>query len=324
MKQPPFPSVKPTIEIERFLHTDQTQCFDQDGHPIDCCNSGQDGRFGSTQPPVVDRFVNVGPVVEDHWSGLFWTRKADIAAFPLTWEEAAAFVQEMNRCQRFGRTDWRLPTRRELFGLISHQHINPALPSGHPFRDVFNGYYWTSTPCARLPDQAWYLHMGGARIYRGMKHGSYMVWPVAGPSARPSTGKDRFVAQTDSFYDRLTGRSWLNNQWLDNEPATWQAALDRVAALNHKRVGGYGDWRLPNIRELESLIDVTAHSPAFSPACPLSAVMEGYWSSTTSIYEPRYAWVLYTQDGAVGVGFKVLRDFHVLAVRCAAHHGMAV
>ena len=118
-----------------------------------------------------------------------------------------------------------------------------------------------------------------------------------------------------------TGRTWLNGQLLDHETATWQDALDRVSALNRERVGGYGDWRPPNIRELESLIDITAHSPAFSPTCPLSSVMEGYWSSTTSIYEPRYAWVLYTQDGAVGVGYKVLRDFHVLVVRCTANHG---
>jgi hypothetical protein len=230
----------------------------------------------------------------------------------------------MNRCQRYDRTDWRVPTRRELFGLVSHQRINPALPSSHPFMDIFNGYHWTSTQCARLHDQAWYIHMGGARVYRGMKHGSYMVWPVAGPSDRPSTGEGRFIAQTDSFHDRLTCRTWLNGQLLDHEPATWQDALDRISALNRKWVGGYSDWRLPNIRELESLVDVTTHSPAFSPACPISMVKEGYWSSTTSLYEPRYAWVLYAQDGAVGVGYKVLRDFHVLAVRCESQKGTVI
>lgn len=34
-----------------------------------------------------------------------------------------------------------------------------------------------------------------------------------------------------------------------------------------------------------------------------------YWSSTTSMYESRYAWVLYMRDGAVGVGFKPLSEF---------------
>lgn len=81
-------------------------------------------------------------------------------------------------------------------------------------------------------------HMGGARTYRGMKHGSYIVWPVAGPSARLSTGEGRFVAQTDSFHDCLTGRTWLNGQLLDHESATWQDSFYPVSALNRGLVGG--------------------------------------------------------------------------------------
>jgi len=49
---------------------------------------------------------------------------------------------------------------------------------GHPFTNIFTGYYWTSSSCARLPNQAWYIHLGGARVFKGMKYGSYMVWPV--------------------------------------------------------------------------------------------------------------------------------------------------
>jgi hypothetical protein len=33
------------------------------------------------------------------------------------------------------------------------------------------------------------------------------------------------------------------------------------------------------------------------------------------MYEPRYAWVLYGIDGAIGVGFKGQAEFHVLAVK---------
>jgi hypothetical protein len=97
------------------------------------------GLFGLLKGRYEATAISVGPVVEDQWSVLVLPRKVDISAFPLAWEEAVAFVADMNRCQRFGITDWRVPTRRKLFGLISHQHINPALPCGHPFRDVFNG-----------------------------------------------------------------------------------------------------------------------------------------------------------------------------------------
>jgi len=98
-------------------------------------------------------------------------------------------------------------------------------------------------------------------------------------------------------------------------PVTWQEALETVKAMNRPAAGGYNDWRLPNIRELESLADMNSHSPALLPDHPFDGVADGYWSSTTSVYEPRYAWVLYTRDGAVGVGFKAKSDFHAWAVR---------
>ena len=77
----------------------------------------------------------------------------------------------------------------------------------------------------------------------------------------------------------------------------------------------YTDWRLPNIRELESLIDTGKHSPAVAYGDSVTTVQDGYWSATSSVYEPRYAWVLYTGDGAVGVGYKPEAEFFTIAVR---------
>ena len=84
---------------------------------------------------------------------------------------------------------------------------------------------------------------------------------------------------------------------------------------NRRRSAGFDDWRLPNIRERESLVEIKSHSPALPQGHPFHSIQEGYWSSTTSAYEPRYAWVLYLRYGAVGVGFKSKPDFFVWAVR---------
>jgi hypothetical protein len=148
-----------------------------------------------------------------------------------------------------------------------------------------------------------------------MKHGSYMVWPVSGSVHERNIIKGRFVKQTHSFYDHLTQRTWLNDKCLDTRAMTWQQALDRIKRLNEENAAGYRDWRLPNIRELESLVDVTSHSPALSARQLFNRVHEGYWSATTSLYEPRYAWVLYMKDGAIGVGYKPQQDFYLLAIR---------
>jgi len=300
-----------------LLYTDQNMCYDVHGNHIECRNSGHDAGFKQPDMAVLaSRYRVQGDSIKDNLSGLVWKKYAGLSEFPLSWPEAQQFVAEINNSVKQVENRWRLPTRRELFSLVSHQFVNPSLSQGHPFTDVFNGYYWTGTSCARLHDQAWYIHMGGGRVYRGMKHGSYMVWPVRGQMHHPTKGRHRFRRHTGVYFDRYTNRLWYTGSDLLTRPRTWEEALLAIRKLNDDHKKGFGDWRLPNIRELESLVDDSRHSPAFEPGFSTAiAQITGCWSSTTSIYEPRYAWVLYSIDGAVGVGFKVQAEYHTLAVR---------
>lgn len=292
----------------------------------------------------------IDPIVEDTHTGLAWTKDASLSEFPLTWEEALDFVADLNDGQLAGYTDWRLPNRRELFSLISRRRINPALPAGHPFEHVFHGYYWTGTTCARLPEQAWYVHLGGARVFKGMKHGSYMVWPVRSLRAGPDTvwrtgqkscytptfkpspcrgrGQDgdlaagrpwprpRFVMEGETVWDRMTDRVWTRRAHIGPaEPVDWEAADRCVQTMNKQKAYGCADWRLPTIVELESLCDLGRHSPALPADHPFNDVQPYYWSADTSQYDRQYAWVLYLVDGAVGVGFKPGAEFYVWPVR---------
>jgi len=287
-------------------------------------------RFGIEWP--IPRFEEREGVTIDRLSGLTWTQDAGLTEFPQTWCDALDFVKKMNREAACGYQDWHLPSRRELFSLVSHDGINPALPFGAPFENVFAGYYWTATTCSRLKDQAWYIHLGGGRVYRGMKYGSYMVWPVrchpndhapvsAGGRRPDGTSKSccshagRYEIDNDTVYDRFTGLGWVKMDALSSDRLNWTGALDFIRSMNAASVHGHADWRLPNVRELESLIDVRRHTPALSDGYPFGQIPDGCWSSTTSVYEPRYAWVVYMQDGAVGVGYKKNADFHVWAVR---------
>lgn len=298
------------------LDMDQTGCFDESGKAANYHDVGQDGLAKQTHRfEGSDRFHVTDDIVQDKSSGLFWHINANLPGFPLTWKEAFEFIQEINTSRLAGINEWRLPERRELFSLVSHQFINPSLPKGHPFDNVFHGYYWTRTESARLFDQAWYVHLGGGKVYRGMKHGSCMVWPVSGQFANHPFMENRFIATEDSFYDRVTCRSWYAGNKLNNGKTTWEEAIQAVKKLNETSEAGNGPWRLPNIRELESLVDDKNHSPAFANGFLLNKIQDGYWSSTTSLYEPRYAWVLYPLDGAIGVGYKFNVDFNVLAVR---------
>lgn len=305
---------------QHLLETDQTRCYTEDGHEIPCDGTGQDASAEKQiQQPHHLRFQVVDHVVRDDATGAVWLRDANPAEFPLSWQEARDYVADMRVRRAHGYGDWQLPSRRLLFSLISHQNINPSLPGKHPFKNVFTGYYWTGDTCRRLPGQAWYVHLGGGRIHRGMKHGSYMVWPVC-PGRLETAGNspleaEHFAADDSCVRDARTGLTWSRNADPVGRRLTWQEALSAVGALNRERHGSFSNWRLPNIRELESLVDLGSHSPALSPGHPFFNVREACWSSTTSVYEPRYAWTFYSRDGFVGVGFKPRADFYAWPVR---------
>ncbi|MFH1820102.1 Lcl C-terminal domain-containing protein [Thiobacillus sp.] len=330
--------------VHGYLQTGQTTCHDSGGAAIPCAGSGQDGEFRRGIPWPGPRFEGHGEVILDRLTGLFWTRNATPGELPMTWPEALAFVAAMNRERALGFSGWRLPNRRELRSLVGHQTRRPALPEGHPFANVFAGWYWSATSAAGVPAHAWYVDMDGGRMFYGGKDQSFLVWPVRGESqVLPATGQTlcyddrgavipcagtgqdgefraglpwpvpRFSARDETVIDRLTGLVWRRAANLVPEGVIWQEALAAVARLNLDE-GGRG-WRLPSINELESLVDCAAANPALSPDHPFAQVRDVYWSSTTSLYEPDWAWALYLDKGAVGVGQKSQAHFHVWPVK---------
>jgi len=112
--------------------------------------------------------------------------------------------------------------------------------------------------------------------------------------------------------DHLTGLLWRRSANLTAQPVVWPAALAAVAELNQKDAENH--WRLPTINELEVLVDCATHSPALPSGHPFVDVQDIYWSSSSSLFEPDWAWALYLDKGATGVGQKRLAEFSVWAV----------
>ena len=92
--------------------------------------------------------------------------------------------------------------------------------------------------------------------------------------------------QDGTVTDSITGLVWLKNAGCFS-PANWASALAQVNGLANGTCGlsdgsAAGQWRLPNINELESLVDVSASNPAVTPGSPFTNVSTGiYWSSTS-------------------------------------------
>jgi len=129
-------------------------------------------------------------MVQDTSTGLIWPRSANPLGYPLPWVEALAAVAELNRARFLGGDDWRMPNRVELRSLIDHAERQPALPAGHPFRDVFLGWCWTSTTKAGQSAYAWNVHLEGGRLFFSRKDEFRLLWPVRGESrVLPRTGQ---------------------------------------------------------------------------------------------------------------------------------------
>lgn len=92
----------------------------------------------------------------------------------------------------------------------------------------------------------------------------------------------------------------------------WQEALDYCDALILPSEG-YSDWRLPDRRELMSIVDYGRAQPAIDtevfPECLPSRI---YWSSSTSASSSNFAWSVYFDYGIVQYGYKLYHRF----VRC--------
>ena len=236
--------------------------------------------------------------------------------------------------------EWRLPNREELMSLIDYSQSNPALPSGYPFTGVQSEYWSSTTSAFNAPGAwAVNMPDGVVSSHTKTATDAY-VWPVrSGPSSGtvqlPQTGQTtcydatgnqivcsgtgqdadkaegvvwpspRFTDNGDgTLMDNLTGLVWLQNANCFGTVA-WTDALTDANGLANGMCGlvdgsTAGQWRLPNVRELDSLInaDQSNLSTWLTPQGFSNVVTVGnYWSSTTSAGTTGDAWSLGAASG---------------------------
>ena len=121
----------------------------------------------------------------------------------------------------------------------------------------------------------------------------------------------RFTVQADTncVTDNLTGLVWARNANLG--AMTWADAITYCEGLTY---GGTKDWRLPNAKELYSLIDLGRSTPALPSGHPFTGVQSGfYWSSCTYAAFTENPWYVYLYYGD-GATYKTV-TYYVWPVR---------
>jgi hypothetical protein len=148
---------------------------------------GSDGELQLGMAWPDPRFTDNGDgTVTDNMTNLIWMKNTNIFGFQ-SWY--AALIDCHNLVG-----GWRLPNILELLSLVDFNYEDPyapgfvahgALPHGHPFTNITEGYYWTSTIASdNFGIMAWRIAMGvmGGDVSKdGQAAGRHLVWCVRDP-----------------------------------------------------------------------------------------------------------------------------------------------
>lgn len=267
---------------------------------------GQDAQH----PGPVPRYRDNGDgTVSDLNTGLTWVKARGQR---MAWTDAMGGAAT---CRVGGHNDWRVPTIKELYSLINFNGgCGGTVANSRPYLDTqyFDFVYGDESKGARIIDcQDWsatqYLGktMGGNSTVFGVNFadGRIKGYPKAFPGGRdmrlyvryvrgnPAYGRNDFRDNGNgTITDRATGLMW--QQADSGKGMNWEQALAYAA---NSRLVGHSDWRLPNAKELQSIVDYTrapavTQSPAIAPVFHVTKLSDGdypfYWTSTTHLDGP--------------------------------------
>lgn len=333
-----------------IVDTGQIRCYDNTTEieypkPSDAF-FGQDAQYSGNQPAYKD---NGDGTVTDLNTHLMWLQNP---VGKMTYAQAVAAA---STCRVGGYTDWRLPTIKELYSLILFNGTDPDPMSQdtsrqHPFIDTkyFKFQYGNPADGDRIIDSQFATStiyrsttMNGNKTMFGVNFadGRIKGYPAEATRGRPAKGfyvlyvrsnpdygKNQFVDNGDgTVTDNATGLTWMKAD--SRRPMNWQQAL---AYAENLELAGHDDWRLPNAKELQSIVDYTrcpdiTRSAAIDPVFEVTPIKnEGgqtdypfCWTSTTHTSLSRGDTACYIAFGrALGfmtnprTGQKQLMDVH--------------
>jgi len=260
--------------------------------PFKLQDTGQTGSYTTTSGEDSDFLLNPQSftdngdgTVTDNNTGLMW-QKTD--GGEMTFESASAYCTALTLG---GYHDWRLPGNHELFSLNKYDVINPAVNTAY-FTKTAAEYWWTGETRADDATRVWVVNAGGGT---GAHPKSETVSAGGSKKIHVRAVRDPFTTQfpVDHFTDKgdgtikdnYTGLTWQKLQ--SSNTMTWEEVLSYASGLT---LAGKADWRVPNIKELQSLNDEKLTKPSFNKSWFPGISSGNFWSSTTLIQTTTRAW----------------------------------
>lgn len=298
------------------IDTQQNTCYNNTGDAITCPAKGQalygqDAQFKGIQPSYTRH--NNGTVTDNN-TRLMWQKTPNYKHYQ--YKDAIAYCGALSLG---GYQDWRLPSIKELYSLADFRGeiVNPRKESQNtPYIDTdyfdfqydkrmaYIGQYWSITKYVRGPvhntqnvEAAFGFNFadGHIKAYEtGYAFGTNnKTIHAPGNFVRCVRGKanvygvNHFVANNNgTVTDKATGLMW--QQADDGTRRNWQDALAYAEA---SKLAGHNDWRLPNSKELQSLVNYNGQVGQY----PAIDTQFFTLSGKNTVADPTWVWTNTTQ-----------------------------
>ncbi len=303
-----------------IVDTAQATCYSSSrGNTQTCSNSGYDADYDGDQPSYT--ISATGGVITDNVTGLMWTQSTDTDGDGITTdiEDKMSQSEASTYCSNLtleSYDDWRLPDIKTLYSLILFTGEDPSSFSGtdtsglkifldtafsRSFGDAGNGERIIDGQYATTTNYVSTTMNGDATMFGvNFIDGRIKGYPLSGRNSDyyvlcvrgdEQYGQNSFTDNNDlTISDTGTGLMWQKD---DSDSTDWDNA---IAICEASTTANHSDWRLPNTKELQSIVDYshspdTTYSAAINPIFNATSFVNeagetdwaSYWSSTTHV-----------------------------------------
>lgn len=250
--------------------------------------------------------AKVWACIKDNITGLLWEVKtAKNASENYPFSGAEEFIKTQNMQKLCGQINWRLPQIQELQSIVDYSvpYPNPTIDLSF-FANLTNQIYWSQTTYAKNKNDMWGIYFDDGRVYEQDKNTQAALLLVS--ATKKLTTKNYVILENgNEVLDTQTGLIWRRcvegMKWDGKTCSGYPFGAMLVESLHRAaseaRLSGK-NWRLPNIKELGSIVDMSQPNLAIDLTIFPNTPNDQMWSASPYALDAFFGWTVHFYYGA--------------------------